>query len=311
MRRMDSITEYQNEAYKTIKPHKTLTSEQAELLDWTLGLPGEVGEVCELIKHHVFHDEPLDKMKIAKELGDVYWYLAALATKLDIDLDSILALNINKLRHRYQGKKYDVNLSANRHEAELKFEDTDIYQLIKRDILKLNEPYLYNNIILIGPDGSGKTTLAKELVKIIGYQYYKCSYREPDKLERAKNLIKSSNRVVFDRFYYPDEIIYKKVKNEPLDENTIYEFKQLESILLEKDFAFIYVDASLATLIERSKTWTDDYISTLHLGKIKQLYAEFFANTRVPFTIIDTTDDNIKRNLDNILQFLGDTSSNN
>lgn len=136
-RKQDSVTQYQREVRKTFKKHRALTATEAALLDWTLGLPGEVGEVCELVKHHIFHNEPMDKMKIAKELGDVLWYVTAVCSQLDIPIDSTLALNINKLRHRYGLKNtaYDHSKSANRHENEEKFSDTEIYKMIKADIL--------------------------------------------------------------------------------------------------------------------------------------------------------------------------------
>lgn len=39
-----------------------------------LGLTGEVGELVELIKKHLFHGHPLDQDKVIKELGDVLFY---------------------------------------------------------------------------------------------------------------------------------------------------------------------------------------------------------------------------------------------
>lgn len=43
----------------------------------------------------------LDKEHLAKELGDVAWYLAEAATALDISLEDILQANIDKLKMRY------------------------------------------------------------------------------------------------------------------------------------------------------------------------------------------------------------------
>jgi len=44
---------YQRAASGTFKVHEVLTPEQAELLDWSMGLAGETGEVCELVTHLV------------------------------------------------------------------------------------------------------------------------------------------------------------------------------------------------------------------------------------------------------------------
>lgn len=66
-----------------------------------LGLTGEAGEVSEIIKKQVGHGHPGDKDKVAKELGDVLWYVAAIATEYGLSLGDIARLNIEKLRARY------------------------------------------------------------------------------------------------------------------------------------------------------------------------------------------------------------------
>jgi len=64
-----------------------------------LGLAGEAGEVAEKVKKWI-RDGNLDRDAIAKELGDVLWYIAAMATDLDLDLDRIADMNIQKLADR-------------------------------------------------------------------------------------------------------------------------------------------------------------------------------------------------------------------
>lgn len=66
-----------------------------------LGLAGESGEVIELLKKHLFHAQELDRDRLRKELGDVLWYLAAIATSADLDLDEVAEANIAKLRARF------------------------------------------------------------------------------------------------------------------------------------------------------------------------------------------------------------------
>jgi len=69
-----------------------------------LGLSGEAGEVTEIVKkilrnkHGEFDSK--DEEKIRKELGDVLWYLSALATHFCIDLESLAMENIAKLQDR-------------------------------------------------------------------------------------------------------------------------------------------------------------------------------------------------------------------
>lgn len=78
-----------------------------------LGLCGESGEVVELFKKHIAHGHELDTAKLAKELGDVLWYISAIATGLDLSLDDIAQANIDKLKVRYPDR-FSVERSINR-----------------------------------------------------------------------------------------------------------------------------------------------------------------------------------------------------
>ena len=74
-------------------------------------------------------------MKIAKEIGDVLWYLSALSESLGLNLSDEAELNLSKLEHRH-GAKYGHASSADRHDREEKFEDTIIFQEIRDRILQ-------------------------------------------------------------------------------------------------------------------------------------------------------------------------------
>jgi NTP pyrophosphatase (non-canonical NTP hydrolase) len=69
-----------------------------------LGLAGEAGEVAEHAKKAIRDDDGIvgeeRRAKMAKELGDVLWYVAQLASELDLDLDEIAAQNLEKLLSR-------------------------------------------------------------------------------------------------------------------------------------------------------------------------------------------------------------------
>jgi NTP pyrophosphatase (non-canonical NTP hydrolase) len=67
----------------------------------SLGLCGESGEVADIIKKVLYHGHLLDENKIVKELGDILWYVAEMATGLGIELDFIAATNLRKLQARY------------------------------------------------------------------------------------------------------------------------------------------------------------------------------------------------------------------
>ena len=93
-----SINGYQILAMRTSNKK---ASESEHLLNGALGLAGESGEVCDIIKKAFMQGHPLDYDHIAKELGDVCWYIAETATAIGYDLETIFAMNIDKLMKRY------------------------------------------------------------------------------------------------------------------------------------------------------------------------------------------------------------------
>ena len=93
-----TINEYQELALRTLNP--TL-SEKDVLINGVMGLCGEAGEAIDLVKKHLHQGHELDREGLVKELGDIAWYLAETAHALDVDLETVLALNVEKLRRRY------------------------------------------------------------------------------------------------------------------------------------------------------------------------------------------------------------------
>lgn len=71
------------------------------MINACLGLSGEVGETCDIIKKHIFHEKELDEVHLKKEIGDICWYIAEICTAFYFDLDEIMALNIEKLQARF------------------------------------------------------------------------------------------------------------------------------------------------------------------------------------------------------------------
>lgn len=93
-----TVNEYQKLAMVTL--NRKLDKKEV-LTNSVMGLCGESGEACDIVKKHLFHGHELDRAALIKELGDVAWYLAEAAEALDISLDEIFMLNIEKLRKRY------------------------------------------------------------------------------------------------------------------------------------------------------------------------------------------------------------------
>ena len=94
-----TINEYQAAALRTAQTDKLSASDL--LLNSALGLCGESGEVADLVKKHLFQGHDLDLDHVAKELGDISWYLAVGAYAIGLDLESIFRMNIEKLEARY------------------------------------------------------------------------------------------------------------------------------------------------------------------------------------------------------------------
>lgn len=69
--------------------------------NWAMGLAGEAGETCDYLKKVICHRHELDPEHLKKELGDVLWYVAAVATEYGLHMDDIAELNIQKLMKRY------------------------------------------------------------------------------------------------------------------------------------------------------------------------------------------------------------------
>lgn len=88
-----TFDEYQDESARTYK--------HGRLAGHALGLAGEAGEVADLVKKRIYHDVPYEVDKMSKELGDVLWYLSALANEHGLRLADIAQQNVDKLKARY------------------------------------------------------------------------------------------------------------------------------------------------------------------------------------------------------------------
>ena len=93
-----TINDYQKLAMTTLNPE---LSERDVLINGVMGLCGESGEAIDLVKKWLAQGHELDKEKLAKELGDICWYLAETATAIGYDLEDIMAANIETLTTRY------------------------------------------------------------------------------------------------------------------------------------------------------------------------------------------------------------------
>jgi NTP pyrophosphatase (non-canonical NTP hydrolase) len=104
-----TFDEYQEFAKTT-----AIYSDNAKVVYPTLGLSGEAGEVAEKVKKNIrkskfgsfeFYGNELDD--IAKEIGDVLWYLSALSSDIGYSLEDIAQMNMKKLKSRQERNKIE------------------------------------------------------------------------------------------------------------------------------------------------------------------------------------------------------------
>ena len=105
-----TINEYQKEALRTACG--------AVIENGVLGLCGESGECADIVKKHLFQGHDLNKEHLAKELGDVAWYLAVSAYAIGYDLETVMQMNVDKLRNRYPDG-FNADLSQHRQEGDV------------------------------------------------------------------------------------------------------------------------------------------------------------------------------------------------
>lgn len=103
------INEYQKKAISTDafnKPNDIDLLAPA-FLEKLLGVSGEAGELADKVKKIIRDKDgklsPEDKQEIIKEIGDVLWYLSAVAYYLDVSMDQVAQGNLDKLQSR-QGR---------------------------------------------------------------------------------------------------------------------------------------------------------------------------------------------------------------
>lgn len=99
--------------YQTIIDKTAVYPKEIGLAYCAMGLTGEAGEVADKIKK-LYRDQEIDavsadqyadiiqanKNSISKELGDVLWYVTAMANELGLSLEEIMEANYNKLIKR-------------------------------------------------------------------------------------------------------------------------------------------------------------------------------------------------------------------
>ena len=92
------------------------------LLTAAVGMSAEAGEFTEVIKKIIFQakDPTDDKIfHLKRELGDIMWYVMQACIGMNVSLEEIVEMNVEKLLARYPEGAFDVYFSENRKEGDL------------------------------------------------------------------------------------------------------------------------------------------------------------------------------------------------
>lgn len=109
-----TLNEYQAAAQRT----SNTKGAASKIENGLLGLFGEGGECADVYKKYMFQMHEFDRGHMVKELGDVLWYVAEIATGLGMKLEDVARMNIDKLLARYPDG-FDADKSMNRKEGDL------------------------------------------------------------------------------------------------------------------------------------------------------------------------------------------------
>lgn len=107
-----NFNQYQKEAFDLISED----GRKNMVLNGVLGLAGESGECCDIVKKNRFQGHELNKEHLIEELGDVMWYIAETASGLGVTLEEVAQYNLDKLHKRYHGNHFNKEDSIHRNE---------------------------------------------------------------------------------------------------------------------------------------------------------------------------------------------------
>jgi thymidylate kinase len=158
------------------------------------------------------------------------------------------------------------------------------------------------NIIFIGCDNSGKTTIAKELSKYLNIPYFKNNNEKVKNRNYLNalyyesilyyNFLKQTGYSCIRDRDYPCEYVYSKIFNRETDDNFILEidrkYKEINTL-----FIYLYKD--------EYKEFKDDFINKEHIELVKKYYKEFLNLTVNRYIKINTTDEDLDRQITIIL----------
>ena len=112
------MTKYTEFVRALSKPGKDIVSEitplDAHRLHMAVGISGEAGELLDAVKKAVIYRKNLDVANVKEECGDLLFYITGILDSIGMDLDQVIAENMEKLSKRYGSLSYSNNQAIQR-----------------------------------------------------------------------------------------------------------------------------------------------------------------------------------------------------
>lgn len=121
--------EYQALARRTQNNEISLHARKMHALH---GMSSEVGEIHGIFQKY-YQGHPVNYSELIKEIGDLMWFISELCDVIDVDLESVCACNIAKLRERYP-EGFDEERSRSRYPETSLDDIKDIISRMEDDV---------------------------------------------------------------------------------------------------------------------------------------------------------------------------------
>ena len=129
-------------------------------------------------------------------------------------------------------------------------------------------------ILICGPDGSGKTTLANELSHELCLPVFKGSVQDHNKQRNLETLLFERDNFICDRCYALEDEVYSNLK---IGKKSIDLTRDITNRIKE-NCIIVYLDADINTLYNRLSVRGDSFIATdrAFLAHLQYEYSKFF-----------------------------------